>query len=315
MPISQGDKIRVQRLKNNPIIRPDMLPGTEGESINGPSLIRVPNWIERPLGKYYLYFAHHCGSNIRLAYADELTGPWQIHPPGTLQLAETACQDIWSEQWIDTKHIASPDVHLDEKRREFRMYFHGPVYAAGPRLDAGSYLQLSMVATSQDGLQFKAQTERLGNSYFRVFEWYGATYALGMPGIFYRSEDGFHDFIEGPQLFTEQMRHSAVKIVDHELWVFYTIVGEAPERILLSTVDLRPPWCEWQATEPAVIFEPEMDWEGADLPLKPSVRGMAHTRLRELRDPAIFTELDRTYLLYAVAGEAGIAIAELFWPR
>ena len=26
-------------------------------NINGPSLVRVPEWVENPLGKYYLYFA------------------------------------------------------------------------------------------------------------------------------------------------------------------------------------------------------------------------------------------------------------------
>ena len=30
-------------------------------NINGPSLVRVPEWVEDPLGKYYLYFAHHRG--------------------------------------------------------------------------------------------------------------------------------------------------------------------------------------------------------------------------------------------------------------
>ena len=30
-------------------------------NINGPSLIKVPHWMENPLGKYYLYFAHHKG--------------------------------------------------------------------------------------------------------------------------------------------------------------------------------------------------------------------------------------------------------------
>jgi hypothetical protein len=31
----------------------------------------------------------------------------------------------------------------------------------------------------------------------------------------------------------------------------------------------------------------------------------------QLRDPAIFRESGRTYLLYSVAGERGIAIAEM----
>jgi hypothetical protein len=54
-----------------------------------------------------------------------------------------------------------------------------------------------------------------------------------------------------------------------------------------------------------------MDWEGAALPAKPSIRGIAPGAVRELRDPAIFVEAGRTYLLYSVAGESGIAIAEL----
>ena len=63
-----------ERLFGGPIIRPHM-DGRMGGNINGPSLIRVPDWIERPLGAYYLYFAHHKGEYIRLAYADRLEGP------------------------------------------------------------------------------------------------------------------------------------------------------------------------------------------------------------------------------------------------
>ncbi|MBI2946207.1 MAG: hypothetical protein HYY23_01070, partial [Verrucomicrobia bacterium] len=60
---------RIERLQGNPIIRPEMLPGKDGNNINGPSLIRVPGWVKSPLGRYYLYFAHHSGQYIRLAYA------------------------------------------------------------------------------------------------------------------------------------------------------------------------------------------------------------------------------------------------------
>ena len=37
------------------IIKPEMLKFGEGNNINGPSLIKVPDWIINPLGKYYLY--------------------------------------------------------------------------------------------------------------------------------------------------------------------------------------------------------------------------------------------------------------------
>jgi hypothetical protein len=64
------------RAAANPIIRPEMLKGEDGENINGPSLIRAPRWLKKPLGRYYLYFAHHQGTYIRLAYANNRLGPW-----------------------------------------------------------------------------------------------------------------------------------------------------------------------------------------------------------------------------------------------
>src|ERR1700761_2182476 len=76
------------RLAQNPIVRPGMDAGM-GANINGPSLIRVPDWVAAPLGRYYLYFAHHSGQYIRMAYAEELTGPWTVFGEGTLQLSET----------------------------------------------------------------------------------------------------------------------------------------------------------------------------------------------------------------------------------
>jgi hypothetical protein len=48
-----------------------------------------------------------------------------------------------------------------------------------------------------------------------------------------------------------------------------------------------------------------------DQPRAPSVRGLVHGPVCQLRDPAIFREDGRTFLLYSVAGENGIAIAEL----
>ena len=64
--------VSVQRLLDQPIITPDLHPSI-GVNIQGPSLIRVPDWIERPLGTYYLYFADHKGRYIRLAYAADLS--------------------------------------------------------------------------------------------------------------------------------------------------------------------------------------------------------------------------------------------------
>lgn len=280
----------VERITENPIIVPNMDPRM-GSNINGPSLIRVPEWIRNPMGRYYLYFAHHKGTYIRLAYSDHIEGPWSIYEPGTLQLDQTCC----------THHIASPDVHVDHGQRKIRMYFHG-VCESG---------QKSFLALSEDGITFSAGSEILGNSYFRVFEWAGAFYAIGMPGIVYRSNDGLSGFEYLGSLPIPRIRHVAVALRDAMLYLFYSRIGDRPERILLSRIGLSSDVSRSQPTRPATVLSPQTVYEGADLPLTRSTSGWAQERVRQLRDPAFFREDGREYLLYSVAGEHGIAIARV----
>ena len=283
--------MKVERFPNNPIISPNMR-GRIGSNINGPSLIRAPEWLPNRLGTYYLYFAHHQGKFIRLAYADRLEGPWEIYEPGTLHVKDSFC----------INHVASPDVHVDDEARRIRMYYHG-------QTESGR--QETHVALSDDGISFRTFPERLGLPYFRVFRWHGYHYALGMPGKLYRSKDGLTGFEGGPVLFSPDMRHSALELDGVTLKVFYSDVGDAPERILLSTIDLTPDWTNWRESGPATVLEPELEYEGADLPIEPSVRGWAPERVRQLHDPAIFQDNGETYLLYSVAGEYGLAIGRL----
>lgn len=46
-------EMRVTRLTDAPIITPGLHPSI-GKNIQGPSLIRVPDWVNEPLGTYYL---------------------------------------------------------------------------------------------------------------------------------------------------------------------------------------------------------------------------------------------------------------------
>lgn len=303
----------VRRFPTNPLISPKTS-SSIGTNINGPSLIRVPEWLPAPLGRYYLYFAHHQGLYIRLAYADALEGPWTVYEPGVLPLESTPCQ----------KHIASPDVHIAHEQRRIVMYYHGPVDLTAPsrvaqaaaesqRTGAFPILgnQRSFVATSPNGIDFASDDEILGSSYFRVFRWRDHWYALGMPGIFYRSKDGFTNFEQGPILFDEHTRHTAVRLVGDTLQVFYSRAGDCPEHILLSQISLTPDWSNWCASPPQSVLLPETEYEGSHLPRIPSQRGAIHEPACQLRDPAVFEEDGRTYLLYSVAGEQGIAMAEL----
>jgi hypothetical protein len=299
------DRIEVVRFPNNPIIRPDMLPGHDGGNINGPSLIRAPAWLAHPRGKYYLYFASHSGKYIRLAYADHLEGPWKIHEPGTLRLEEApGCKG----------HIASPEAVVDDEHKEIRLYFHGP--------SKESRDQKSFVAVSGDGLHFKASAEVLGIFYWRVFRWDGWWYAMAKGGFLYRSRNGLTAFEAGPTPFPPSefqgkreiknhgVRHVALLQEGSRLWVYYTNMGDAPERIFRCHLELTGDWKTWKTSKPEEVLRPETEWEGARLPVKESANGAAEGAENALRDPAIFVEDGRVYLLYSVAGERGIAIAE-----
>jgi hypothetical protein len=321
--------VHAERLLDGPIIT-ESTHSSIGANIQGPSLIKVPDWIEERLGRYYLYFAHHKGSYIRLAYADNLLGPWTVYPPGSLQLGQShflAEPPKATPEQIDafiarTKlkgtnlnglghdlikeltwpHIASPDVHVDNENALIIMYFHG--------LESFGN-QMTRVATSRDGIHFKTRSELLGRNYWRVFSHNDYTFALAMPGQLYRSREALTGFELGPLLFNSDMRHSALLKKDNILYVFWTQVGHVPERILLSTIDLTEDWENWKETDATEVLRPETDWEGGDAPLEPSVRSVAYGHVNQLRDPAIYVENDEIYMLYAIAGESGIAIAGL----
>ena len=301
-----------------PIIQPKM-DARMGGNVNGPSLIRAPDWLPGRLGEYYLYFADHKGRYIRLAIADDLLGPWRTHEPGALQLEQTAFPSSadefddqvqpYLEQGRAYPHVASPDAIVDDEARQIRLYFHG-------QLADGR--QVSRVATSSDGVHFEAREEILATPYLRMIcldnvddpGWYG----MSMPGIVYRSDDGLTTFERGPQLFPDSMRHCALLRSGDALWVFWTNVGDAPERIYVSAISLEGDWRGWTAGPHSELLRPVYDWEGANLPIAPSVRGYAPRPVHELRDPAVFQEDGASYLLYSVQGERGIAVAQLDVP-
>jgi len=291
------------RLIDGPILdgRTPGLEGSLGENVNGPSLLRVPGWVSPRLGRYYLYFAHHRGRFIRLAYADRLTGPWRVLPGGVLRLEETAAHD----------HVASPDVHADEGRREIRLYFHGP-------LSPDRRQQATFLATSRDGLHFQASRRPLGPPYARVFRYGGQFYAgakeSDTTGVLLRSPDGLAPFEPGPEILPH-MRHAAVLLAGEAAWIFFSRIGDAPERLLAARMPLSGDWRQWRPGPPAELLAPERPWEGASLAAAPSVPGGAWEAKRQLRDPAVYVEGGRTYLFYAAAGERSIALAELRQAR
>ncbi len=353
------DKFNAIRLNDGqPIITPKMFTNLgvekEGSNINGPSVIRVPDWISpedraHPDAQYYCYFAHHVGDYIRMAWATEPQGPWNLYQVGSSVLpGKRGVLDLGDNVIsldngivIPNNHLASPDAHIDHENLRIILYFHSgsPTLVDGKKIGG----QFTYVSYSSTGLDFydNIQPVILGDSYFRVFNYKNNMYAFSNSGNLYKARDFAHpwtpptgfDFTkhlweklplnifklkiaENQEIDSEpvSIRHSTVRLVGDELQVFYTRRGDLLENIQMSSIDLRiGDWIKWDATYPPYqILQTVSGWEGGDLTPAPSKNGPAKKTENQLRDPYIFEDNDGSlYLFYSGGGEDAIGIVKL----
>jgi hypothetical protein len=329
-------------------------PAADAENINGPAVIRVPDWIPpehraAPGARYYLYFAHHHGQYLRMAWARHIEGPWQLyHGERDGDSRVRGVLDLGSDNEINPggdfsirAHIASPDVHVDHANRRIVLYFHGAVSRRGKPLKE----QLTFVATSPWGLDFSAQIDPLplGRSYLRVFEYNGELHGLNRFDYSYpdhsdvttvelvkhnrtrygiwrthparclrfgRLEKQADGTIGAPK---PRVRHLGLYRHGDTLHVFFSMIGHSPERILVTSVDLSQN--DWFNAASAVraqeVLRPSLAWEGAQLQPDFSRKGAAVTLENALRDPYVFADEEGLYLFYAGGGEQAIGVARL----
>lgn len=339
----------VERLAGQPIIA-EVAAEHGYYNVCCPSVIEVPDWVRGRLGRYYLYFSHHKGSYIRMAYSDSPLGPWSLYEEGVFSLGDSGlpvsldqvaagesrisytlrtlplplARDILVSTWWSKRvsaaerkkrgmsaaattvpHIASPEVVADRASRQLVLFYHG--------LDHHGR-QSSRIATSSNGLEFTGLEREVAGAYLRHFEHRGTHYLLGMAGALYRSESVTGPYeLRSSLLFAPDMRHPGLWLEDGVLYVFWSRLGDAPERILLSEIDVSAlDWRSWRATEAVEMLRPEDDWEGARLPIHKSIRGELDLPSHELRDPFLFRDSDGAfYLFYVGGGERGIGAARL----
>lgn len=324
--------VRATRAPQNPLITVRSSP-TLGGNVNGPTVIRVPDWIDHPLGRYYMYFANHMGDFIRLAYADNPLGPWHIHEPGVLHVRDTAFyrpQPDPTETLADFyTHVASPEIYVDAARKRIVLWSHGwwtngerwPADPQAARRWANEkrYGQFTQAAESTDGLHFEVRPPITRTSYLRVFQHDGFFYAVSRLGALSRSRDPLATFEAGPNPFRDsrfasRVRHVALLKRGGRLYIFFTAIGDAPEQVRVSTIDLAGDWATWRVSSAADVLQPEAPYECVDLPNAPSQGGDIDVPARQLRDPFVFEENGRLLLYYSVCGEQGIAAATLDVP-
>ncbi len=325
----QGAAISAVRFSENPLITVSSSPSV-GDNVNGPSIIRIPPWIKKPLGRYYMYFAHHKGQYIRLAYADSLHGPWKVYEPGVLNVSETSFfrpqPDPGTSPELVYTHVASPEIYIDNARKKIVMWVHG-MWTEGQRwpeepgeaqqwLQSHGYAQFTQSAESANGLNFEMRPAITKQSYLRVFRHGGEVYGMARLGQLLRAGDLSGSFAAGPNPFRDgpyanRVRH--VTILPHKDYidVFFSAIGDAPERILYTTIPLKGDWTRWQATTYEEVLTPQAGCECSEMSVAPSERGEIYGPARQLRDPALFLEGGNVYLLYTVCGEQGVAGAEI----
>lgn len=185
------------------------LSAKEGRNINGPSVIRIPDWMApadraHPDAKFYMYFGHHGGSYIRLAWASELTGPWKfarMDPTtpegdrGVLGFEDTANRITRlgpGEHLHIYNHMASPRVFVDHANQRFALFFHAPSGINRRDGTIDRIQQRTLVALSHDGLDFRGgiQPVFIGTGYLDPFVFQGRTYGFSNEGYLHRAPAG-----------------------------------------------------------------------------------------------------------------------------
>ncbi len=334
--------------------------GEEGSNINGASILRLPEWLPNekradPSAKYYLYFSHHRGRYIRLAWAASLEGPWTLYGSGKdIAVGERGVLDMGADRKIRLSkelqildHIASPDVHVDEEKKLFRMYVHGVGNLKTPEplpdwVKNTGLKQRNYVAESADGLDFNdgLLPVCLGHFYFKVFEAHGRKHAFTNRAVMHRAPEGQDPLLppEGTDLLqdywawepgyserlynwlrastgVEEPRHVGIQQREDGLRVFLTQVYGEPERILAVDLDFNgsSDWKKWSLRQqhPIEVYRPSQKWEGIEVPVTPSRNGPAKQLEHALRDPDVLEDEGRLYLFYSGGGEAAIGAIEL----
>ncbi len=242
-----------------------------------------------------------------MCYTDNLHSEWSHWEGGVIGL----------DNMNDAHHhMASPEVYINSKDRLIYLYFHAPSHSKNE--------QWSFLALSQDGIHFDKVIDRpLAPFYMRVFHYSDCMYGVVKGGGLWKSKTGLDEFELVTNLFNpllkEEVWHNYSGAVRHVglylnksiLHIFFSRIGDKPERILHTSIDLDSSQDkDWKVGRYTEIIKPKERYEGADFLLKKSSAGAAHEPENALRDPYIMYEQKKFYLFYSVAGEQGIALSQ-----
>ncbi len=233
----------------------------EAENINGPCLVRIPDWVS-PANRvdnsavYYLYFGHHSGDYIRMAWSANIEGPYHLFNAGNNNdpaYPGRGVFDLGSSdevKWTGGarlyNHIASPQVLLDSVNQQFILLLHGKANGAYDN-DFSTNNQRTLAATSPYGLNFNCpsssgatggvgggvtnhglRNQILSNAYLKSFVYEGTMYGFTNYGVIWKSPSATEPWLStgSPSVWSWEEGHTSTNPVYEDMKVLKYIDPE-----------------------------------------------------------------------------------------
>jgi len=294
-------------------------------NMNGPMPIRPRPWMHKELQQFpvILYYSSH-NDNVK-GFVQLMGGgegqPWKmIIPNKNLELSfpETRCESLHS-----------PSIFVEDDSRRLYMYIHGH--------SCGVNGQPTMLLISEDGISWKMENNDpphqqkllleqlfyltvpvpIGDYYYALAKTQENSVGSAM---LLRARALTGPFEEGP-ILARGLRHmDIIHVVGSTMYIVFTMIGDAPERILLGTIELPPAaetagvnssshnWMDAVLLPGTTLISPQRNYEHghdninstdhtdgskqANNTIQPSTSGQAGCApLYELRDPKFLPDL------------------------
>jgi len=146
-------------------------------------------------------------------------------------------------------------------------------------------------------------------SYLRMFNRGDHFYGMARLGQLLRAKDPSSNFELGPNPFQDgpcanSVLHVALLAYENYMDVFFSAIGDAPEKILHTTVLMIGDGTQWRATAYQEVLTPQTKYGCPEMPAAPSQTGEIHGPAKQLRDPALFLEGGKIYPHISVLSRA-----------
>ena len=298
-------------------------------TVNGPIVIRAQHPSELK-GRIVLITSNHKTSHhpIRMFLAPQGWTTTSLSRSILDSLDSSGELDFWTEVTpqisieaigaCEEKAIHSPDILYSPQENLY--YMHAHLHRCKQH---GK--QPTAVFTSPDLLHWNISNVAdpfVANNLFyaRLFHYKGQLYGIAKSQetstgsmVLFESTSFRSDYKVIHKL-AQGVRHVGLHRKQDTLFIFFTLIGDEPERIFLSTIDLTQPPSKWELRPGPEIMKPP----NTNSPLKISKPGAAPCHhVQELRDPFFFPDEDEAEnqlkgtLFYTLAGEQAIGASSL----